>query len=138
MITLIVGKKGSGKTKKLVDAANTAVEKTDGNVVVIEKESKLTLEISHQARLIALDPYHVCGTEAFYGFLSGICAGNYGVKEIFVDSTLKIIGNDMEQFASFAEKVNTLASFAEAKVTLSISASAEEIPASVKAIAELV
>ena len=112
MITLIVGKKGSGKTKKLVDAANTAVEKTDGNVVVIEKESKLTLEISHQARLIALDPYHVCGTEAFYGFLSGICAGNYDVKEIFVDSTLKIIGNDMEQFASFAEKVNTLASFA--------------------------
>ena len=121
MITLIVGKKGSGKTKKLVDAANTAVEKTDGNVVVIEKESKLTLEISHQARLIALDPYHVCGTEAFYGFLSGICAGNYDVKEIFVDSTLKIIGNDMEQFASFAEKVNTLASFAETKVTLSIS-----------------
>ena len=138
MITLIVGKKGSGKTKKLVDAANTAVEKTDGNVVVIEKESKLTLEISHQARLIALDLYHVCGTEAFYGFLSGICAGNYDVKEIFVDSTLKIIGNDMEQFASFAEKVNTLASFAETKVTLSISASAEEIPASVKAIAELV
>ena len=121
-----------------MDAANTAVEKTDGNVVVIEKESKLTLEISHQARLIALDPYHVCGTEAFYGFLSGICAGNYDVKEIFVDSTLKIIGNDMEQFASFAEKVNTLASFAETKVTLSISASAEEIPASVKAIAELV
>ena len=54
MITLIIGKKGSGKTKKLIDAANIAIENTNGNVVVIEKESHLTLDISHQARLVAL------------------------------------------------------------------------------------
>ena len=76
MITLIIGKKGSGKTKKLIDAANAAIEKTNGNVVVIEKEAHLTLDISHQARLVALEPYGITGCAAFYGFISGICAGN--------------------------------------------------------------
>ena len=61
MITLIIGKKGSGKTKKLIDAANNAIENTNGNVVVIEKESHLTLDISHQARLVALEPYGIHG-----------------------------------------------------------------------------
>ncbi len=135
MITLLVGKKGSGKTKKLVEAANAAVESTNGNVVVIERESKLTLEISHQARLVALDPYGVSGMEALYGFLSGICAGNYDVKEIFVDSTLSIIGNDMDTLATFIDKVDKLANFAETKVTFSISADESEIPHSVKAVA---
>jgi len=91
MITLIIGKKGSGKTKKLIDAANNAIENTNGNVVVIEKESHLTLDISHQARLVALEPYGIHGCTAFYGFVSGICAGNYDVKEIFIDSTLKAV-----------------------------------------------
>ncbi len=68
MITLIIGKKGSGKTKKLIDAANNAIENTNGNVVVIEKESHLTLDISHQARLVALEPYGIHGCTAFYGF----------------------------------------------------------------------
>ena len=76
MITLIIGKKGSGKTKKLIDAANNAIENTNGNVVVIEKESHLTLDISHQARLVALEPYGIHGCTAFYGFVSGICAPN--------------------------------------------------------------
>ena len=135
MITLLIGKKGSGKTKKLVEAANAAVENTNGNVVVIERESKLTLEISHQARLIALEPYGVHGVYAFYGFLSGICAGNYDVKEIFIDSTLKIIGEDMDVLSEFVKKINTLANFAETRITLSISADENDIPQSVKAIA---
>ncbi|MFQ9792736.1 MAG: hypothetical protein ACLRX7_05470 [Acutalibacteraceae bacterium] len=99
MITLIIGKKGSGKTKKLIDAANNAIENTNGNVVVIEKESHLTLDISHQARLVALEPYGIHGCTAFYGFVSGICAGNYDVKEIFIDSTLKAVDvQDLECF----------------------------------------
>lgn len=138
MITLLIGKKGSGKTKKLVEAANAAVESTNGNVVVIERKAQLTLEISHQARLISLEPYQVEGVEEFYGFLSGICAGNYDVKEIFIDSTLKIIGEDMDGFATFVDKINTLANFAETRVTLSVSVDESEIPASVKAIANTI
>lgn len=138
MITLLIGKKGSGKTKKLVEAANAAVESTNGNVVVIERKSQLTLEISHQARLISLEPYHVDGVDEFYGFLSGICAGNYDVKEIFIDSTLKIIGEDMDEFSVFIDKLDTLANFAETRITLSVSMDESEVPADVKTIVNMI
>ena len=96
MITLLTGKKGSGKTKKLIDLANAAVEKSNGNVVVVEKGLKLTYDISHAARLIDIDAYDVQGGKGLYGFLAGICAGNYDVTDVFVDSTLKIAGTGAE------------------------------------------
>ena len=68
MITLLIGKKGSGKTKKLIDHANEAVEKSNGNVVVIEKGLKLTYDISHNARLIDVDAYGIEGMDALFGF----------------------------------------------------------------------
>ena len=71
MITLLTGKKGSGKTKKLIDLANAAVEKSNGNVVVVEKGLKLTYDISHAARLIDIDAYDVQGGKGLYGFLAG-------------------------------------------------------------------
>ena len=72
--------------------ANAALEKTNGNVVVVEKGLKLTYDISHAARLIDIDAYDVKGGKGLYGFLAGICAGNYDVTDILVDSTLKITG----------------------------------------------
>ena len=74
MITLIIGHKVSGKTNRLIQLANEAVEKSNGNVVVIEKGAKLTYDVSHKARLIDIEQYNVSGFDAFYGFLSGICA----------------------------------------------------------------
>lgn len=134
MVTLIIGKKGSGKTKKLIERANEAIEKSNGNVVVIEKGLKLTYDISHQARLIDIDAYGIQGLDAFFGFVSGICAGNYDVTDIFIDSTLKIIGSDLEALAIFAEKLSALAALADTKITLSVSADAEELPKSIDAV----
>lgn len=135
MITLIVGKKGSGKTKKLIENANQAIEKSNGNVVVIEKGLKLTYDISHQARLIDTDAYGIQGTDALCGFISGICAGNYDVTDIFVDSTLKIIGQDMKAFISFAEKMNALSTLADTKITLLVSLDATELPEEINSVA---
>lgn len=136
MITLIIGKKGSGKTKKLIERANEAVKSSKGNVVVVEKGLKLTYDISHQARLIDVDAYSVQGMDALFGFISGICAGNYDVTDMFVDSTLKIIGQDMDVLAKFVEKANTLSELATVKITLSISADESELPDSVNQISE--
>lgn len=136
MITLIVGKKGSGKTKKLIQLANDAVKTSSGNVVCIEKGAKLTYDIDHTARLIDIEQYNICGFEALFGFLSGICAGNYDVTDIFVDSTLKIAGNDMEQMAVFVQKLNVLAQLSETKITLSVSADVQDIPESIHDIAQ--
>ncbi len=128
MITLLIGKKGSGKTKKLIACAQKALEATNGNVVVIEKGQKLTYEISHEARLIDTDAYNICGKDAMFGFISGICAGNYDVTDILVDSTLKVIGSDMQDLECLVKNLFALSESANANITLSVSAGEEDIP----------
>ena len=101
MITLILGKKGSGKTKKLMDLCNTAVEQSKGNVVFIEKDNTLTYDLSHKARLVAAEDYAIRCYGCLYGFIAGMCAGNYDITDIFVDSTLidaKVERTDVEVF----------------------------------------
>ena len=71
MVSLITGRKGSGKTKRLIEQVNKAVEASSGNVVCVEKERLLTYDINYRARLIETDFYKVSGYKAFYGFLSG-------------------------------------------------------------------
>ncbi|ARP50258.1 MULTISPECIES: hypothetical protein [Caproicibacterium] len=132
MITFITGKKGSGKTKKLIEGANAAVASSKGNVVVIEKGLKLTYDVDHAARLIDIEAYGIKGAEALFGFISGICAGNYDVTDIFVDSTLKIMGPDLQQLIPFAEKVNALAAMANTNITCLISADKADIPDGVR------
>ncbi len=136
MVKLIIGKKGTGKTKKLISLANDAVAASNGNVVVIEKGSKLTYDVTHKARLIDTEQYGINGFDMFYGFLSGLCAGNYDVTDVLVDSTLKIGGQDFGEFAAFVEKVNTLAAKAETHFTFLVSADESELPKSLEAVSE--
>ena len=127
MVTLIVGNKGSGKTKKLIDLTNKAIEDSNGNVVVIEKGTKLTYDVSHKARLINTDQFYIEGFDTFYGFISGICAGNYDVTHILIDSTLKIGGNDIDALAKFVDKVNKIASKTDTKFAISVSCDESDI-----------
>ncbi len=131
MITLLIGKKGSGKTKKLIELANEAVQNSNGNVVVIEKSLKLTYDISHKARLVDSDAYSINGLDALVGFISGICAANYDVTDIFVDSTLKITGNGVQDVEALTMKLKTLSESSGANIYLLVSAAAEELPESV-------
>lgn len=134
MVTLIIGKKGTGKTKKLINLTNEAVEASNGNVVVIEKGSKLTYDVTHKARLIDTEQYSIAGYDAFFGFLSGLCAGNYDVTDVLVDSTLKIGGQDFDAFAEFITKINVLAAKTETKFTFLVSADESELPKSLDAV----
>ncbi len=133
MVTLIIGKKGSGKTKKLIQLANEAVAKSQGNVVVIEKGAKLTYDVTHKARLIDTDVYGIKGYNMLLGFISGICAGNYDVTDIFVDSTFKICTEGTDGIADFIAKLDELSAEAEANITLLLSAAEAELPADLKA-----
>ena len=132
MITLILGKKGSGKTKKLMDQCNTAVAQSKGNVVFIEKDNTLTYDLSHQARLVAAEDYAINCFGCLYGFIAGMCAGNYDITDIFVDSTLKIGGDDLEKLANCVEKLSKL----EVNITLSVSAAKEDMPARLAELAQ--
>lgn len=132
MITLILGHKGSGKTKKLMDMCNAAVEQSKGNVVFIEKDNTLTYDLSHKARLVAAEDYAIKGFDALYGYIAGMCAGNYDITDIFVDSVLKIGGSNLEELAVFVEKLGCL----NTRVVMSVSADKSEIPERVASLAE--
>ncbi len=131
MISIILGHKGSGKTKHLISCVNEAIENSKGNVVCVEKETKLTYDVNYRARLIATDDYEVKGYAAFFGFLAGVCAGNHDITDVLVDATLKIGGRNYDELAAFLEKVYELASDHEKNFVFTISADKEELPASI-------
>ncbi len=134
MVTLIIGKKGTGKTKKLIALANETAAASTGNVVVIEKGAKLTYDITHKARLIDTDAYAISGYDMMFGFLSGICAGNFDVSDILVDSTFKICPEAQDGLEEFVVKLNKLAEDSETKFTLLISAAEADLPEGLKAV----
>lgn len=136
MVTLILGKKGSGKTKRLIDLCNAATAESKGNVVFVEKEGILIYDVNSKARLVVADEYGIKGFEALYGFISGMCAGNYDITDVFVDSTRKIGGSDLEELADFAEKLGALSEKTETRMVLSVSADKSEIPEHLAAFAQ--
>ena len=128
MIKLIIGNKGAGKTTKLIDLVNACVENSDGNVVCVEKEPKLTYDISSKARLLETDTYRVSGCKAFYGFLAGICAGNYDVTDVLVDATFKIVGRDYSKLPQFFEMLSELSTATDVDFVFTISCDKEDLP----------
>ena len=108
MIKLITGKKGTGKTKVLIDMINEAVKSTNGDLICIEKGAKLTYDISYKVRLVDAERFSISGYDTFYGFVAGMLAGNYDIKEIFVDSILKIGGSDLDEFGIMLESWTSL------------------------------
>ena len=134
MIKLIIGKKGSGKTKLLIDRVNAAAETTNGNVVCIEQGMQLTFEISHKVRLIDAEEYKINNYDAFYGFVNGVLAGNYDIKEIFIDGILRIGSADgKKDFEGLGNLLEKLYKQIPNDITLffTISADQTELPDSV-------
>ena len=132
MIKLIVGNKGSGKTKMLIDMANEAVKTTNGNVVCVEKGLQMTYNIDHAIRLIDGGEYKIEGYDALYGFICGIFAGNYDITEMFVDATLKMGGRDLPALAEFIEKLRAPLGDNGATITFTISCDKAELPESLQ------
>ncbi len=131
MISLIIGKKGTGKTKILVEHVNDAVHVSSGNVVCVEKETKLTYDVNYRARLVATDVFAISGYDAFYGFLSGICAGDHDITDIFVDATYRI-AEDTDRtgdaLSAFLKKVEALSKISDTKFTFTISSDLADLP----------
>jgi hypothetical protein len=127
MVSLIIGNKGTGKTKRLVSMVNAAVETSKGDVVCIEKGPMLTYTINHGARLCNTASYGVDSYDKLLGFISGICAGNYDVTDIFVDSTIKIGGKDYALLSEFLCNIGSLAKKIETKFVIIVSAEQSDL-----------
>ena len=107
MIHVIMGLKGSGKTKKLIDGINAAVAQASGDVVCIEYGKKLTYDVTYKVRLVDSQEYAINSVEMLKGFLSGMHAGNFDITHVFIDNLYKIIGADLaaaEDFVAWAAK----------------------------------
>ena len=130
MIKLITGKKGTGKTKILIDEINEAVNASNGNIATVEKGSTIRYSISRKVRWCDTEQFAIDSFDAFYGFVAGMLAGNYDIKEIYVDGILKIAGADFEALGRTLEKLDKLTGD-DSTVTFTVSADAAELPASV-------
>ncbi len=131
MIKLITGKKGTGKTKILIDMINDAVKSTNGSLVCIEKGETVRRSISYKVRWCDVEQFNISGYEAVYGFVAGMLAGNYDIKEVFIDGIFRIGGRDYEEFGKTLEKLDKLTGD-DTTVVFTVSADELELPESVK------
>ena len=122
MVKVIMGPKGTGKTKQMIDLINTAVETEHGNVVAIAHDSKLTFDINYKIRLVETSDYDIPNYDTLKGFLYGLYAGNYDISHVFIDSLNKLVSTenkaDVEAFLDWLEAFSQKSGI---KYTVSIS-----------------
>ena len=133
MVQLIVGLKGSGKTKKLVDLVRAAVNEETGDVVCIEKERKLTFDIPYQARLIDAGTYDIGSYEFLKGLICGVHAGNYDITHFFIDNFYKLVNDkSVESLETFLAWLDKFSANENISFVISLSVDAEVLSDSVK------
>ena len=131
MVKLIVGKKGTGKTKMLIEQVNAAAAASKGCVICIEKGLTLDKDITHKVRLVETDSYRVDDAASLYGFVAGVAASNYDITDIYLDSTLRICGS-VEAMEAFLLKVEALTDKAGINFAATVSLAPEELPETLK------
>ena len=132
MVQLIIGLKGSGKTKKLVDMVRAAVNEETGDVVCIEKERKLTFDIPYQARLIDAGVYDIGSYEFLRGLICGVHAGNYDITHFFIDNFYKLVNDrSPEALVDFLTWLDKFSEKEKISFVISLSVDAASLPESV-------
>ena len=133
MIHVIMGLKGSGKTKKLIDSIKDAVVNAHGDVVCIEYGQKLTYDLPHKVRLVDSKEYGISNSDMLKGLLSGLHAGNYDITNVYIDNLYKTIGNDRAIGESFILWCAEFAKANDMNITLTVSDDPEQASEDVKA-----
>ncbi len=132
MIHVIMGLKGSGKTKQMIDGINAAVAQASGDVVCIEYGKKLTYDISYKVRLVDSKEYGIRNCDMLQGFLSGLHAGNFDITHVFIDNLYKTIGNDKAEGEAFIEWCAQFAAANDMNITITVSDDPEAASESIK------
>ena len=122
MIRIIYGKKGSGKTKKIIDAANEAVKSSTGELVFIDDDNRYMYDLRHEIRFVNATEYDVSSPDTFMGFICGILAGNYDMKQLFIDGFLRLVKSEMADLEPFFVKLEDITHRHGVDVVISASA----------------
>lgn len=128
MIRVIYGKKGTGKTKKILDLANEAVKVSTGELVFIDDDNSYMYDLRHEIRFVNATEYDVTSPETFMGFICGILAGNYDMKQLFIDGFLRLVKSDMADLEAFFVKLEDITHRHGVDVVISASAKDDEVP----------
>ena len=132
MIRIIYGKKGSGKTKKIIDAANEAVKSSTGELVFIDDDNRYMYDLRHEIRFVNATEYDVSSPDTFMGFICGILAGNYDMKQLFIDGFLRLVKSEMADLEPFFVKLEDITHRHGVDVVISASAKDDTVPVFLK------
>ena len=132
MIQLIVGKKGKGKTKQLLDKVNREVKEISGNIVYLDKSTKHMYELNNKVRLIDVSQFMIESSNEFLGFVSGIISQDHDLQQMYFDSFLKIACVEDSDITATVNKLEKLSKAFEVDFILSVSLDEAELPASLK------
>ena len=128
MIQVIAGKKGSGKTKRLIDLTNTTAREAEHDVVFLDDDNRYMFDVDHKVRFINAEDYHIHNADMFIGFLCGMLSSNFDIGTVFIDAFLKLCRTEL---ADTEGVVNTLAELGtkhSVDFVLSLSADPDELP----------
>ncbi len=128
MVQLIVGKKGKGKTKQLLDKVNSAIKTAEGNIVYLDKSTKHMYELNNKVRLIDVSSYPLRNSDEFIGFICGIVSQDHDLQEMYLDSFLKIAQLEGKDVTETLEQLKKLSEAFHVTFVLSVSMDREEIP----------
>ena len=129
MVQMIIGKKGKGKTKQLLDKVNTSIKTANGNIVYIDKSSKHMLELNNKIRLIDASGYGLKNSDEFIGFILGIISQDHDLEEMYLDSFLKVAKLEDADITATIKELNSISKAFNVNFILSVSLDKEELPA---------
>ena len=128
MIKVICGPKGSGKTKRIIDAANEAVAGAKGNLVFITDTKRYMYDLKREIRFIDTSDYSIAGEDALCGFIKGVIAGGYDNEYVYVDGIARIAGKAIKDMAQFFYMMEKVAQMRDLKLYITCSCAEEELP----------
>ena len=132
MVQLIVGKKGKGKTKQLLDKVNSEVKDISGSIVYLDKSTKHMYELNNKVRLIDVSRYMIENESEFLGFVCGIISQDHDLEQMYFDSFLKIAVLEDKDISAIIEKLDRMSDFFQVDFILSVSMDESELPEAVK------
>ena len=132
MVQLIVGKKGKGKTKQLLDKVNSEVKDIAGSIAYLDKSTKHMYELNNKVRLIDVSRYMIENESEFLGFVCGIISQDHDLEQMYFDSFLKIAALEDKDISAVVEKLERMSDFFQVDFILSVSRDESELPESVK------
>ena len=128
MVKLLVGHKGTGKTKSMIQLANDRVEKSDGSVIFINKNHRLMYDLKYKIRVVCMEEYEqIKNSDEYIGFLYGILSSDHDIEVIFIDSILKHDDVDISDLPGFLSRLREISEKYSIEFIVSVSASAEEL-----------